>query len=184
MIDIGLHTSQLAIESVQQSGPYQHLQERLTTLEEQVKDGKVQLFRFLNDNVYEPLSSNLYVIYDKSSHMVSFLMQVLLDNKDRLKDYIARNYENATVLLNENWMRLDFNKDGSVSIDDIKRSAQEFFEFLKNYDYMQKATEIKSSLYQEAIKYIKKDLSGGSSTGVVEDISGHAESTTEVDLRN
>ena len=36
------------------------------------------------------------------------------------------------------------------------------FEFLKNFDYLQAATEIKSSLYQEAIKYMKKDLKSGS----------------------
>lgn len=59
-------------------------------------------------------------------------------------------------------MRLDFNKDGQVSIDDIKVGAQELFEFLKNFDYLQAATEIKSSLYQEAIKYMKKDLKNGS----------------------
>lgn len=100
--------------------------------------------------------------------MVSFLMQVLLENKDRLKDYISHHYENVTILLKDNWMRLDFNKDGSVSIEDIRHSAQEFFEFLKSFDYMQKATEIKSSLYQEAIKYIKKDLNGASSQGMTE----------------
>lgn len=27
-----------------------------------------------------------------------------------------------------------------------------------NYDYFQRATEIKSKLYQEAIKYMKRDL--------------------------
>ncbi len=59
----------------------------------------------------------------------------------------AKHYEN---------MRLDFNKDGQVSIEDIKIGAQELFEFLKNFDFLQAATEIKSSLYQEAIKYMKK----------------------------
>ena len=49
-------------------------------MEKQVKDGSVQLYRFLNDKVYTPLESNLYVIYDKSSHMLSFLMEVLIEN--------------------------------------------------------------------------------------------------------
>lgn len=66
------------------------------------------------------------------------------------------------MLIRDNWMRLDFNKDGHVSIDDIRKGAHELFEFLKNFDYLQAATEIKSSLYQEAIKYMKKDLSSGS----------------------
>ncbi len=52
-----------------------------------------------------------------------------------------------------------------MSIDDIKVGAQELFEFLKSFDYLQAATEIKSSLYQEAIKYMKKDLTNGASPG-------------------
>ena len=136
------------------------MQERIKTLEEQVREGSVQLYKFLNDNVYTPLSSNLYVIYDKSTQVISFLMEVLIEHQEKLREYLARNYENLQVVIRDNWMRLDFNKDGQVSIEDIKQGAQELFDFLKNFDYLQKATEIKSSLYQEAIKYMKKDLNG------------------------
>jgi len=165
LVDIGLHTSQLTLELVQQSAPYQHIQERITTLESQVADGKVQLYRFLSDKVVTPLSSNLYVIYDKSSHVLSFLMEVLLEHQQKVRDYLARNYENVTVLIRDNWMRLDFNKDGHVSIEDIKKGAQELLEFLKNFDYLSAATEIKSSLYQEAIKYMKKEVSSEGASG-------------------
>jgi hypothetical protein len=61
-------------------------------------------------------------------------------------------------MITNNWMRLDFNKDGHVSVEDLRRGIQELYEFMKNYDYFQKATEIKSTLYEEAIKYMKKDL--------------------------
>ena len=85
-------------------------------------------------------------------------MQVVIEKQTVLREYLAKNYENVQVLIKENWMRLDFNKDGHVSIEDIKQSAQELFEFLKNFDYLQAATSIKSSLYQEAIKYMKSDI--------------------------
>jgi hypothetical protein len=162
LIDIGLHTSQLGLELVQSSEQYQQVQERILGLEQQVREGGVQLYKFIADNVYTPLSSNLYVIYDKSTHVLSFLMEVLLEHQQKLREYLAKNYENVTVLIRDNWMRLDFNKDGHVSIDDIKQGAGELLEFLRNFDYLTKATEIKSSLYQEAIKYMKKDI--GSST--------------------
>lgn len=166
LIDIGLHTSNLGIELVQQSEPYQRLQERIQGLEEQVqhvRNGSVQLYRFLNDQVVTPLSSHLYVIYDKSTNVLSFLMEVILEHQQALREYLARHYENVQVLIRDNWMRLDFNKDGHVSLDDIKTGATELFEFLKNFDYLSKATEIKSSLYQEAIKYMKRDLNGEAS---------------------
>lgn len=87
-------------------------------------------------------------------------MEVILEHQAKLREYLAEHYENVTVIIKENWMRLDFNKDGHVSLEDIKQGAQELFEFVKSFDYLQKVTEIKSSLYQEAIKYMKKDLNG------------------------
>jgi hypothetical protein len=122
----------------------------------------------LSDKVVTPLSSNLYVIYDKSSHVLSFLMEVLLEHQQKVRDYLARNYENVTVLIRDNWMRLDFNKDGHVSLEDIKKGAHELLEFLKNFDYLSAATEIKSSLYQEAIKYMKKEVSSEGGASMVE----------------
>ena len=69
-----------------------------------------------------------------------------------------RHYENVTVFIQDNWMRLDFNKDGHVSIEDLRSSVHELCEFMLNYDYFQRATEIKSQLYKQAIKYMKRDL--------------------------
>lgn len=135
-----------------------NLQDRVKSLDDQVRAGKVQLYKFFNDRVYTPLKSNLYVIYDCSTQILTFMMQVVIEKQTALREYLAKNYENVQVLIKENWMRLDFNKDGHVSIDDIKQGAQELFEFLKSFDYLQAATTIKSSLYQEAIKYMKKDL--------------------------
>ena len=51
-------------------------------------------------------------------------------------------------------MRLDFNQDGRVSMDDLRIAVEELYEFLRSYDYISKATEIKSTLYNEAIKYM------------------------------
>lgn len=55
-------------------------------------------------------------------------------------------------------MRLDFNQDGHVSYDDLKKGAHDMYDFLVNYNYYLKATEIKNKLYNEAIKYMKRDL--------------------------
>jgi hypothetical protein len=52
-------------------------------------------------------------------------------------------------------MRLDFNKDGSVSIDDVRQGLKELYEFLKSYDYIEATTRIKSSVYEEARRYLQ-----------------------------
>ncbi len=142
LIDIGLYSSQLALDLVKekQSDVTSGIQDRIKVLDEQVREGKVQLYKFFNDRVYSPLMSNLYVIYDCSTQILTFMMQVVIEKQTVLREYLAKNYENVQVLIKENWMRLDFNKDGHVSIEDIKKSAQELFEFLKSFDYLQAAT--------------------------------------------
>lgn len=135
------------MELVQSTEIYQGLQDRFKVLDDKVRDNSVQLYKFFNDRVYTPVKSNLYVIYDRSTQVLSFLMEVVHEHQQKMREYLAKHYENVHVLFRDNWMRLDFNKDGQVSIEDIKTGAQELFEFLRNFDYLQAATEIKSSLY-------------------------------------
>ncbi len=75
-----------------------------------------------------------------------------------MAEYIREHYENVTVLLLDNWMRLDFNNDGHVSMEDLRKGMTELYEFMVSYDYFQKATEIKSNLYHQAIKFMKKEV--------------------------
>ena len=51
-------------------------------------------------------------------------------------------------------MRLDFNKDGSVGMDDLRHSLMQFYEFLKSYDYLEATTRISSNLYDQAVRCI------------------------------
>lgn len=55
-------------------------------------------------------------------------------------------------------MRLDFDHDGSVSIDDLKKSMVGLYEFLKNFDVIETTSQIKSKLYSDAIAYMQAEL--------------------------
>ena len=55
-------------------------------------------------------------------------------------------------------MRLDFDNDGSVSQDDVKKSMVGLYDFLRNFDVIQTTTQIKSKLYTDAIQYMQKEL--------------------------
>ena len=52
-------------------------------------------------------------------------------------------------------MRLDFNQDGQVSMDDVRKNLNQFYDFLKNYDYIEATSRIKSTMYDEALKLNK-----------------------------
>ena len=42
------------------------------------------------------------------------------------------------MFIKDNWLRLDFNNDGNVSIDDVRNSLTQFYEFLNTFDYLHK----------------------------------------------
>ena len=55
-------------------------------------------------------------------------------------------------------MRLDFDNDGSISVDDLKKSMVSLYGFLKNFDVIEATTTVKSKLYTDAIAYMQNEL--------------------------
>jgi hypothetical protein len=55
-------------------------------------------------------------------------------------------------------MRLDFDHDGSVSIDDLKSSMTGLYDFLRNFDAIESTQSIKTKLYTDAIAYMQNEL--------------------------
>jgi hypothetical protein len=115
--------------------------------------------------VYSPVKENFFVIYDQSTNYLSFVIDLisdqLKDHQTKIITYVSEHYENVTVFAHKTWLRMDFNNDGAVTTEDLKESFKGLYEFIKNYQYYEKAVEIKSQLYQEAIKYMKKDVQEG-----------------------
>jgi len=58
-------------------------------------------------------------------------------------------------------MRLDFNHDGKVSMEDIREGIHGLYEFMRNFDFFNTAMDIKSTIYNEAIKMMKRDTKKG-----------------------
>ena len=55
-------------------------------------------------------------------------------------------------------MRLDFDDDGSVSVEDLKKSMVSLYDFLANFDLLETTTSIKTKLYTDAIAYMQNEL--------------------------
>lgn len=56
-------------------------------------------------------------------------------------------------------MRLDFvDNSGKISKDELQNSMYGLYDFLKEYDYIEKTTQIKGKLYEDAITYMQKEL--------------------------
>ena len=57
---------------------------------------------------------------------------------------MSKTYSTVSVTVNGTWMRLDFDSDGSVSVDDLQKSVLGLYEFLRNFDVLEKSTQVKS----------------------------------------
>lgn len=127
---------------------------------EQVKEQSLKISSQINQALVE-VNQRVVLYIDEASNFVGLLIKVLKERQDQLVEYVNKTYSNVTLFVHENWLRLDFNKDGTVSIEDMRQALTQLYEFLKNYDYIEASTRIKSSIYLEAQKLIKSTKQTG-----------------------
>ncbi len=118
---------------------------------------------FFNDKIVVPLRESLYVIIDKTNNVISFLFQVIKEKQNKVFDYVKEHYENVTIMIKDSWMKLDFDNDGKVSFEDLRQGVCELYEFLKNYNYIEKVRDIRSKLYVQAISHMRGNISSDDS---------------------
>lgn len=100
------------------------------------------------------LNQNVVLFYDETTNFVGLLLKVLSDRQETLIAYVRKTYSNVSVFVQDNWLRLDFNSDGVVTLDDMRTGLTQFYEFLKSFDYIEATTRIKSTIYDEAKKLV------------------------------
>lgn len=115
----------------------------------------VDLYHNLEDKVIIPVRERLLVIWDRSTQLISFVTEHFVQNKEQLLTYVNKHYANAKLVIHQQWVRLDYNGDGQVSVEDVKSSAVGLYKFLQEFEYRQRALEIKSNLYEQALTMIK-----------------------------
>lgn len=121
---------------------------------EQVKDSSLKVSTQLQKTLPDVLQQVMLFV-DEGRNFVGLLLKVLTERQEHLIEYILKTYSNVTVFVQDNFMRLDFNGDGKVDMDDMRKSLTELYTFLKNYDYIEATQRIKSTVYEEAHKYMK-----------------------------
>lgn len=77
---------------------------------------------------------------------------------------MKKTYSNVSIFVTDNWLRLDFNADGVVTIDDMRTGLTQFYEFLKSFDYIEATTRIKSTIYDEAKKLVSSSAAQSDKT--------------------
>ena len=62
---------------------------------------------------------------------------MISDKHEQINQFVEKTYSQVQVTVSGTWMRMDFDHDGSVSIDDLKKSMVGLYEFLKNFDVIE-----------------------------------------------
>jgi hypothetical protein len=101
------------------------------------------------------MNERVVFLYDEASSFVGMLIGVISERQAELAAYIRQTYSNVSVFVMDNWMRLDFNQDGAVTADDLRKNLTQFYQFLVNFHYIEESMKITSSLYDEAKKRIR-----------------------------
>ena len=154
LLDLWLYEGSKGLSYIQASkaytltDPYVHYLDKY----EAVKSKSAKLLGSL-----EQLPKKVVLYYDEATNFVGMLIKVLSERQEELIDYVRRTYSNVQVFMQDNYLRLDFNKDGSVSMEDLRTSLLQFYEFLKSYDYIAASTQISSTLYDQAVSMMKRD---------------------------
>ena len=106
-----------------------------------------------------PILLSVLFLYDEQKNKITSYLKVITENRTQVTEYVSKTYSSVTVQISENWMRLDFvDNDGKISKEELQNSMYGLYDFLKNYDLIEKTTQIKGKLYEDAIIYMQKEL--------------------------
>ena len=122
-----------------------------------VKKHGDSLYTLLDTNI-RPIAENVFFLYNSATNQITSYIKVITTKHQTITDYVNTTYSKVQVSVSDNWLRLDFDNDGSVSVDDLKKSMFGLYEFLQNFDVIEQTTTIKGSLYKQAIAYMQNEL--------------------------
>jgi hypothetical protein len=138
LLDIGIYHGQRGLDYVKQTpvytftDKYVHYDDKV----EFARDSSVRVYKYVNEGIYNPLKNNLYVIYDTTTGYYSFMVNVIKEHHAKVTQYVRDHYDNVSIKIHDNWLKLDFNNDGKVCFADLKQGVNDLYEFLVNYDYI------------------------------------------------
>jgi hypothetical protein len=107
------------------------------------------------DSKLRPIVQNVFFLYDNATKTITSYVNVITEKQSQITEYVNKTYKTVRVNVDNNWMRLDFDDNGSVSLDDLKMSMVGFYDFLKEFDVIDATYQIKGRLYTDAIAYMQ-----------------------------
>jgi hypothetical protein len=123
---------------------------------EQTREFTFNLYNSLNTQIIVPVQDNIVLVYDRSLKKASLMLENI--QNCQLAQFVAENYSTARVTLTNNWMKLDLNNDGRVTVSDLVLAIKKIQKMVLQNKLLVKAIELPHSVHKRAIKYFEHDV--------------------------
>ena len=111
---------------------------------------------YMNSELIVPLKDNIYFVYSMTSNNISIVFKKVADTK--FVKYFLSQFNQCKLVVHDTWMRLDFDEDGQVTLQDIKENLKQAYAFVQSLEWIQNCQEFKSNCYKRALEYMRNDI--------------------------
>lgn len=113
-----------------------------------VDQGK-QVYSFSMKTIVYPVRDNVVLVFNKGALYYSVVVGKIIDTESY--KYMQSRFTDARVMFHSQYMRLDFDNDGVVSLEDCKSTANDVISAMRNYEYRERGLD----LYERAKQRMK-----------------------------
>ena len=147
------------LNEIRQTELYQKT-DKILHVEDNIQIAKqrgVEVYELFNEKLYGPLKDRLIIMYDHSTEYLHLVCKLYQTNQEKVLAYLEKHYSNLQVIIKDSWLQLDLEKVKNIDKAQLTQMLKDLFNFLQNFEYLDKLVEIKNAIYQEAQAYIKTE---------------------------
>lgn len=143
-----------ALDFIKNSGVYRFADERIHLNDkfERSYEFTNSFYNSLNTQIYLPIHDKIVLIYDTSLKKASVVIENLQNGN--LLQMLGERVDCAKVTLSKNWMKLDLNNDGRVTMSDLLNAIIHIRLIIAQSRLAEKAWELRDSMKRKAICYL------------------------------
>ena len=146
-----------AVDFVANSSAFKLADERIHFNDkfERSKEFTLNMYDSLNTQVIVPVQDKMLLIYDVSLKKASLILENIQNSE--ISQKVGEKYNTAKVTISQNWMRLDLNNDGKVTISDLVSAVRNLRQIVADSELIGRVAEARENLRQRALTYFNNN---------------------------
>ena len=120
-----------------------------------VRESAVSTKQVLEDYILKMKDNMILVFHTGMKSYSVFLSNIKAQDLDKLWNILKTKYSGFVGYTKGCWLRLDFDKSGDVSVEDVRQQTLVLWKYLRDYRYFDEGRQMLGGVYAKAITYIK-----------------------------